>query len=134
MALALTSLAPARTVAPRSSSEPAVASALAMNFSNVLRACSTLASAMDLIPFGISKRSRSWSLMVPLPVVFAMCHHPLACGADDVGRKLQALTPSLPVPSADPMAVAVFGDGRSQRGACGRVQHERAEEPELRFI
>src|SRR5258706_510427 len=52
------SLAPARTVAPRSSIEPAVACAPARNFSNALRACSKLASAIDRMSFGISKRSR----------------------------------------------------------------------------
>jgi hypothetical protein len=43
IALVLMSLAPARTVAPRSSIEPAVCCALARNLSNALRACSKLA-------------------------------------------------------------------------------------------
>src|ERR1700687_2239220 len=60
------SLAPARTVAPRSSIEPAVCCALARNFSKALRACSKLASAIVRISFGISKRSRPSSLMVAL--------------------------------------------------------------------
>src|SRR5438477_11923720 len=60
------SLAPARTVSPRSSIEPAAACALARNFSNALRAWPKLASAMDRISFGISKRSRTSPFMVPL--------------------------------------------------------------------
>src|SRR5207244_8570523 len=64
MALLLTSLAPARTVALRSSMEPAAVCAAAANFSKVLRACSTLASAIDRISLGISNRSRTSSLMV----------------------------------------------------------------------
>src|SRR5258707_14735177 len=70
------SLAPARTVAPRSSSDPAVCCALARNLSKALRACSKLASAIDRISFGISKRSRPSSLMVPLLFVFAGHHSP----------------------------------------------------------
>ena len=45
--------------------------ALARNLSKALRACSKLASAIDRISFGISKRSRPSSLMVPL--LFAFC-------------------------------------------------------------
>src|SRR5882757_6355126 len=63
------SLAPARTVAPRSSIVPAVACAPARNFSNPLRACSKLASAMERISLGISgiaKRSCPFSFMDPL--------------------------------------------------------------------
>src|SRR4249920_3536255 len=64
MALLLTSLALARTVALRSSMEPAAACAAPTNFSKVLRACSKLASAIDRISLGISKRSRASSLML----------------------------------------------------------------------
>src|SRR5947207_9439841 len=64
MALPLISLAPARTVALRSSMEPAAACAAPMNFSKFLRTWSTLASATDRISFDISKRSRTSSLMV----------------------------------------------------------------------
>src|SRR6266403_199875 len=73
------SLAPARTVAPRSSSDPAVCCALARNLSKALRACSKLASAIDRISFGISKRARPSSLMVPL--LFCVCraiHSPVS--------------------------------------------------------
>src|SRR5436190_6563610 len=63
MALLLTSLAPARTVALRSSMESAAVCAAPTNFSKALRACSTLASAIDRISLGISNRSRT-SLMV----------------------------------------------------------------------
>src|SRR5947208_4292350 len=64
MALPLISLAPARTLALRSSMEPAAACAAPMNFSKFLRTWSTLASATDRISFDISKRSRTSSLMV----------------------------------------------------------------------
>src|SRR6266481_7974477 len=66
------SLAPARTVAPCSSIEPAAASALARNFSNVLRACSRLVSAIDRISFGISKRSRTSFMVLLLLVVLLL--------------------------------------------------------------
>src|SRR6478752_5666858 len=64
MALPLTSLAPAATAALRCSMVPAAACAEATNFSKVLRACSKLASAIDRISLGISKRSRASSLML----------------------------------------------------------------------
>src|SRR6187431_855788 len=64
MAWLPTSLAPARTVALRSSSEPAATCAAPANCSNILRTCSKLASAIDRMSLGFSKRSRAWSLMM----------------------------------------------------------------------
>src|ERR1700743_2540400 len=58
------SLAPARIVSLRSASEPAVSLALSMNFSKVLRACSKLASAIERISLGISKRTFSLILLL----------------------------------------------------------------------
>src|ERR1700743_1043249 len=60
------SLAPARTVSLRSAIDPAVSWRPARNFSQPLRACSKLASAIDRISFGISKPLCPFSLMLPL--------------------------------------------------------------------
>src|SRR5581483_9759990 len=61
------SLAPARIVSLRSASEPAVSLALSRNFSKVLRACSKLASAIERISLGISKRTFSLILLLRVP-------------------------------------------------------------------
>src|ERR1700730_11687844 len=61
------SLAPARIVSLRSATEPAVSFALSMNFSKVLRACSKLASALERISLGISKRTFSLILLLLVP-------------------------------------------------------------------
>src|SRR5579883_605662 len=86
------SLAPALTVSPRSSSVPAAVCAPSRKRSKVLRACSTLASAIDRILLGISNCSRMSSAMNPSPCA-------------DVFRDLRRLCPQVDsyLPSSAPL-------------------------------